>query len=60
MVEDLDHAGRAFGFEAKRRLDDNWSLKLEGTAFHGVDWPGDALYDVRRDSFIALNLVYNL
>ena len=60
VVEDLDHAGRAFGFEAKRRLDDNWSLKLEGTAFHGVDWPGDALYDVRRDSFIALNLVYNL
>ena len=60
VIEDLDHAGRAFGFEAKRRLDDNWLLELEGTAFHGVDWAGDALYDVRRDSFIALNLVYNL
>ena len=60
VIEDLDHAGRAFGFEAKRRLDDNWLLELEGTAFHGVDWAGDALYDVRRDSSIALNLVYNL
>ena len=60
VVEDLDHAGRAFGFEAKRRLDDNWSLKFEGTAFQDVDWTGDALYDVRRDSFVALNLVYNL
>ena len=60
VVEDLDHAGRAFGFEAKRRLDDNWSLKCEGTAFQDVDWTGDALYDVRRDSFVALNLVYNL
>ena len=60
VIEDLDHAGRAFGFEAKRRLDDNWSLKLEGSAFHGVDWTGDVLYDARRDSYIALNLVYNL
>ena len=60
VIEDLDHAGRAFGFEAKRRLDDNWSVKLEGTAFHGVDWQADALYDVRRDSFIAVSFVYNL
>ena len=36
VAEDLDHGGRAFGFEAKQRLDDNWSLKFEGTAFHGV------------------------
>ena len=60
VAEDLDHAGRVFGFEAKRRLDDNWLLELEGTAFHGVDWRGDALYGVRRDSFIALSLIYNL
>ena len=60
VAEDLDHGGRAFGFEAKRRLDDNWSLKFEGTAFQDVDWAGDALRDVRRDSFVALNLVYNL
>ena len=60
VAEDLDHAGQVFGFEAQRRLDDNWLLELEGTAFHGVDWRGDALYGVRRDSFIALSLVYNL
>ncbi len=60
VVEDLDHAGRLFGFEAKRRLDDNWSLELEGTVFQGIGWAGDSLYGVRRDSFIALSLIYNL
>ncbi len=60
VAEDLDHAGRVFGIEAKTRLNDNWSFELEGTAFHGVGWRGDALYDVRRDTYIGLNLVYNL
>ncbi len=60
VAEDLDHAGRVFGIEAKTRLSDNWSFELEGTAFHGVDWPDDALYGVRRDTYIGLNLVYNL
>ena len=60
VAEDLDHAGRVFGIEAKTRLSDNWSFELEGTAFHGVGWPDDALYDVRRDTYIGLNLVYNL
>ena len=60
VAEDLDHAGRVFGIEAKTRLNDNWSFELEGTAFHGVGWPDDALYGVRRDTYIGLNLVYNL
>ena len=60
VAEDLDHGGRVFGFEAKTRLDDNWSFELEGTAFHGVGWPGDALYGVRRDTFIGVSLIYNL
>ena len=60
LIEDLDHAGRVFGVKAKTRLSDNWSFELEGSAFHGVEWRGDALYGVRRDTYIALNLVYNL
>ena len=60
MAEDLDHGGRVFGLQGKRRLDDNWSLELEGTAFHGVEWPGDALYGARRDTYIGLNAIYNL
>ena len=60
VVQDLDHAGRLFGFEARRRLDDNWSLELEGTVFQDIGWAGDSLYGVRRDSFFALNLIYNL
>ncbi|MCY3753426.1 MAG: hypothetical protein OXG99_04965 [Alphaproteobacteria bacterium] len=60
VAEDLDHGGRVFGFEAKTRLNDNWSFELEGTAFHGVEWPDDALYGVRRDTYIGLSLIYNL
>ena len=60
VVQDLDHAGRLFGFEARRRLDDNWSLELEGTVFQDIGWAGDSLYGVRRDSFFGLNLIYNL
>ena len=60
VAEDLDHGGRVFGLQGKRRLDDNWSLELEGTAFHGVGWPGDALYGARRDTYIGLSLIYNL
>ncbi len=57
VVEDLDHDGRIFGFEARRRLDDSWSLKLEGSAFEDIDRTDDLLYQLRRDSYIALNLV---
>lgn len=60
VAEDLDHVGRVFGIEVKTRLNDNWSFELEGAAFHGVDWPDDALYGVRRDTYIGLNFVYNL
>ena len=60
VVQDLDHAGRLFGFEARRRLDDNWSLELEGTVFQDIGWTGDSLHGVRRDSFFGLNLIYNL
>ena len=60
MAEDLDHGGRVFGLEAKQRLNDHWSWELEGSAFQGIDWRRDALYQVRRDSYIGLNLIYNL
>ena len=60
VVEDLDHAGRLFGLEGRQRLDDNWLVTVEGTIFEGVDWRGDGLYGVRRDSFVGLKLIYNL
>ena len=59
VVADLDHDGQVFGFEAKRRLDDNWSLKLEGSAFADIDRVEDPLYQVRRDSSVALSLAYS-
>ncbi len=58
IIEDLDHSGRVLGFEAKRRLSDRLSLKLEGVAFADLDRQGDILSDLRRDGFIALNLEY--
>ncbi len=50
---------RQFGLDAQLTTG-LWLLELEGTAFHGVRWPGDVLYGVRRDSFIGLSLVYSL
>ena len=60
FIDDLDHGGRTFSLEGRRRLNDNWSLELEATAFHDIDWRYDALYGVRRDSFIGLSLIYNM
>jgi len=58
LVEDLARSGRVLGFEAKRRLNDRLSLKLEGIAFAGIGREGNILSDLRRDGFVALNLVY--
>ena len=42
----------------RRRLSDQWSLKLEAIVLMEVD-EEDIIYDTRRDSFVALNATYN-
>ncbi len=58
VLESLDNSTRVLSTELKRRLSENWSLHVEGTAYFDVD-EADVIYAVRRDSFIGVNLDYN-
>ena len=58
VLGDADNSSRLLAFELNRRLSDQWSLNLEAIAFLDVD-PADISYEIRRDSFIDLNLIYN-
>ena len=57
VLHSLDNGSRVLSAEFKRRLSDSWSLHVEGSAYVGID-EEDAVYDVRRDSFIGVNLNY--
>ena len=57
VLHSLDNGSRVLSAEFKRRLSDSWSLHVEGSAYVGID-EDDAVYDVRRDSFIGVNLDY--
>ncbi len=54
----VDSSTRVLGAEFRRRLSDRWSLHIESIVYLGVDRE-DIAYDVRRDSFVGVNLDYN-
>ena len=58
VLGSLDTDSRVLNAEFKRRLSDHWSLHVESFVYFGID-EDDVLYDVRRDSFIGVNLDYN-
>ena len=58
VLESLANNTRVLSAEFKRRLSENWSLHVESTAYFDVD-ETDVIYDVRRDSFVGVNLGYN-
>ncbi len=58
ILGDADSNSRILAFELNRRLSDRWSLNMEAIAFLDVD-RADISYEIRRDSFIDLNLIYN-
>ncbi len=58
VLTSLDNGSRVLSAEVKRRLSDSWSLHVEAIVYSGID-RDDAVYDVRRDSFIGVNLDYN-
>ena len=58
VLASLDNSSRVLSTEFKRRLSESWSLHVESAAYFGID-ENDAIYDVRRDSFIGVNLDYN-
>ena len=58
VLADVDHTTRTLSIELKRRLSDQWSVKLEAIVLMDVD-EEDIIHDTRRDSFVALNVTYN-
>lgn len=56
-LESLEYTSRAISAEFKRRLSDSWSLHVESLAYAEIE-EEDVMYDVRRDSFIAVSLAY--
>ena len=58
VLADMGRATRAVAFEFDRRISRQWSMHLEAVALLSVD-KADLHYEMRRDSFIELNLIYN-
>ena len=58
VLASLDNGSHVLGAEFKRRLSESWSLHVETSAYLGVD-ENDVVYEVRRDSYVAVNLDYN-
>ena len=58
ILQDLDTSTRNLFIEANRRIDDNLSLGLEGTAFLNID-ANDSQFALRKDSFLQLDLTYH-
>ncbi len=55
---DADNTARVLTVELNRRISNQWSLRPEAIAILGID-KAALDYELRRDSFIELNLIYN-
>ena len=58
LLGDLDQDYRALNLELKRRLSENWSMRLEAIVNLRAD-PRDLTYDGRRDSFVGVDFTYS-
>ncbi|MCY3821642.1 MAG: hypothetical protein OXH52_20190 [Gammaproteobacteria bacterium] len=58
FLGDLNHDYRALNLELKRRLSENWSMRLEAIVNLAAD-PEDLTYDGRRDSFLGVDFTYS-
>ena len=58
VLLDARRANRLLALEFARRLSNDWSVRAEGVAILSLD-EADIFYEMRRDSFIDMSLVYN-
>jgi len=58
VIRDLNQPTSTAFVEANRRIDDNWTAGLEGTAFLEVD-DADVQFPLRRDNVLELTATYN-
>ena len=58
LLGDLRYDTHALNLELKRRLSDNWTMRLEGIANLNSD-PRDPVHDGRRDSFLGMEFTFS-
>ena len=58
MLGDVDRSTRALAVALERRIADRWSVNIESIYLLNID-RAEIHYEIRRDSFIDLSLVYN-
>ncbi len=58
VLADLRHDTRSLSLEAKRRLSNSWSVRVEAIANLSAD-PQDLTYGGRRDSFLGMDFTYS-
>ena len=58
ILGDLRHDYRAVNLELKRRLSDNWLMRLEAFAILSAD-PEDLTCDGRRDSYLGAEFMFS-
>tara|TARA_Y100001968_G_scaffold331092_1_gene384710 strand:- start:1315 stop:2592 length:1278 start_codon:yes stop_codon:yes gene_type:complete len=58
VMHDLDESAHSVSLEAERRIDNNWSLSLNGTAFRSIN-SQDIQFSVRKDTFLEFEINYN-
>ena len=58
ILGDLNHDYRSVNFDLKRRLSENWAMRIESIVVVSTD-PEDITYDGRRDSFIGFDFTYS-
>lgn len=56
-LESLEYSSRVVSVEFTRRLSDSWSLHAESSGYVEID-EEDVIHDVRRDSYIGVDLNY--
>ena len=57
ILKDLDYKSNTLSMEFKRRINDDWSLDIEGTKFLSSDQNDTNQYQTRRDGYVNLSLV---
>ena len=57
ILKDLDYKSNTLSIEFKRRINDDWSLEIEGIKFLSSDRNDTNQYQTRRDAYINMSLV---
>lgn len=58
-LQDRDYDSKTMTFEARRRLNDEWTMELEAIDFLKAEQADMNQFPIRRDDYVNLSLTYN-